>query len=74
MALNKIYSTLHEMEPEGGRHLIHWARILMKPGLVHIEQACDSLEQAVMGDTSEAALPDEAKIRGDFPLYLPCTI
>ncbi len=64
LALNKVYSGLHEMEPEGGRYLIRWARILMRPSLLHIEQTCEALEQALMGDTSEAVLPPEDRMRG----------
>ena len=55
---------MHEMEPEGGRYIAQWARILMRPNLRHIEQACDSLEQSVMGDGAEAELPPEPQIRG----------
>ena len=65
LALNRVYSGLHEMEPEGGRYLIRWTRILMKPGLRHIEQACEALEQAIMGDTSESALAPEDRMRGE---------
>lgn len=65
LALNRVYSGLHEMEPEGGRYLIRWARILMRPSLLHIEQTCEALEQALMGDTSEAVLPPEARMRGE---------
>lgn len=58
---------MHEMEPEGGRYIAQWARILMRPNLRHIEQACDSLEQSVMGDGAEATLPPESQIRGAPP-------
>ena len=63
-ALRKVYTAMHEMEPEGGRYIAQWARILMRPNLRHIEQACDSLEQSVMGDSAEATLPPESQIRG----------
>ena len=63
-ALRKVYAAMHEMEPEGGRYIAQWARILMRPNLRHIEQACDSLEQSVMGDGAEAELPPEPQIRG----------
>ena len=63
-ALNKVYSTLHEMEPAGGQYLIRWAHILLKPGLRHVEQGCEALEQALTGDTSEAPLPPEDRITG----------
>ena len=63
-ALRKVYTAMHEMEPEGGRYIAQWARILMRPNLRHIEQACDSLEQSVMGDGAEAELPPEPQIRG----------
>ena len=65
LALNKVYSGLHEMEPEGGRYLIRWSKILMKPSLRHIEQTCEALEQAIMGDTSDAVLPPEPRMRGE---------
>lgn len=68
LALNKVYSGLHEMEPEGGRYLIRWARILMKPSLLHIEQTCEALEQAIMGDTSDAVLAPEDRMRGEWPV------
>ncbi|CAL5229598.1 g12956 [Coccomyxa viridis] len=70
LALNRVYSGLHEMEPEGGRYLMRWARILMRPSLLHIEQTCEALEQALMGDTSEAVLPPEARMRETI---FPCT-
>ena len=66
-ALRKVYTAMHEMEPEGGRYIAQWARILMRPNLRHIEQACDSLEQSVMGDGAEATLPPEDQIRGAPP-------
>ena len=66
-ALRKVYAAMHEMEPEGGRYIAQWARILMRPNLRHIEQACDSLEQSVMGDGAEAELPPEPQIRGTRP-------
>ena len=77
-ALRKVYTAMHEMEPEGGRYIAQWARILMRPNLRHIEQACDSLEQSVMGDSAEATLPPESQIRGVFQVlcgapYLVCT-
>ena len=69
-ALRKVYTAMHEMEPEGGRYIAQWARILMRPNLRHIEQACDSLEQSVMGDGAEAELPPENQIRGGFECTL----
>ena len=74
LALNKVYSGLHEMEPEGGRYLIRWARILMKPSLLHIEQTCEALEQAIMGDTSDAVLAPEDRMRGEWPERASSTI
>ena len=72
LALNKIYSSLHEMEPEGGLYLIHWSKILMRPGLRHIEQACEALERAIMGANSESMLPYEEKMRGKYSLSCHC--
>ena len=60
------------MEPEGGRYLIRWAKILMRPSLLHIEQTCEALEQAIMGDTSEAVLPPEARMRGERSCVRAC--
>ncbi len=39
LALNRIYSTMQERAPAGGRFLRRWARVLLRPEVRHVEPA-----------------------------------
>ena len=45
-ALNTIYKYLHERSPEGGKHLVSWASVLLKDEVGRPFEACGTLEQA----------------------------
>ena len=63
LALNRIYGTMQERAPQGGRFLRRWARVLLRPNIRHVEAACEALEQALLGDP-ETAIPGEDHIQG----------
>ena len=70
LALNRIYGTMQERAPQGGRFLRRWARVLLRPEIRHVEAACEALEQALLGDPDEA-IPSEGQIQGVAHMTLP---
>jgi hypothetical protein len=63
LALNKIYLTMHEKAPQGGKFLKRWGNVLLRPELSHAELACEILENAIL--ESEEPLPPPKEIVGE---------
>lgn len=47
-ALNTIYKVMHESSPGDGRHLVSWAKVLLRPEVGRPFEACGILEQAAL--------------------------
>lgn len=74
LALNKIYMTMHEKSPQGGRFMMRWARVLLRPELRQPQMACDVLESVLHGEPGDPVLP-AGKHEGDVdPLRIKICI